>query len=49
MKVPISDFHLVDLDAPVLPAYEAVIEGATFYVVWCRYCKKWHRYGAAEG
>ena len=28
MKVPISDFALLDLDAPVLPAYEAVIKGA---------------------
>jgi hypothetical protein len=27
MKVPISDYALIDLDAPVLPAYEAVVKG----------------------
>jgi hypothetical protein len=49
MKVPIGESALVDLDAPVLPAYEAVIKGVTRYVVWCKYCNKWHRHGAAEG
>ena len=49
MKVPISDCAVVNLDAPVLPAYEAVIDGATFWLVWCRHCAKWHCYGAAEG
>jgi hypothetical protein len=49
MKVPISDYALVDLDAPVLPAYEAVIEGVTHWVVWCKYCQVWHQHGAAEG
>jgi hypothetical protein len=49
MKVPISDYHLVDLDAPVLAAYEAVIGDVTCWIVWCRHCGKWHRHGAAEG
>ena len=49
MKVPISDFALLDLDAPVLPAYEAVIEDVTYWLVWCKHCRKWHRHGAAEG
>ena len=39
----------IDLDAPVLPAYEAVIEGVTHRVVWCKFCNKWHWHGAAEG
>ena len=49
MKVPISEFEIIDLDAPVLSAYEAVINGSTHWLVWCRYCQKWHRHGAAEG
>ena len=49
MKVPISDYALIDLDAPVLPAYEAVIHGTTCWLVWCKHCNAWHRHGAAEG
>lgn len=49
MKVPIGEFAIVDLEAPVLPAYEAVIKGVSRYVVWCKFCKKWHRHGAVEG
>ena len=49
MKVPIGEFALVDLDAPVLPAYEAVIKGVTHWMVWCKYCQTWHQHGAAEG
>ena len=49
MKVPISDYALVDLNAPVLPAYEAIIKGTVRWLVWCKHCRKWHRHGAAEG
>ena len=49
MKVPISDDQLLDLDAPVLPAYEVVSGGAVRWQVWCKHCKEWHRHGAAEG
>lgn len=49
MKVPIGEFAVVDLEAPVLPAYEVKIKGVTRYVVWCKHCKKWHRHGAGEG
>ncbi len=49
MKVPIDDRTVIDLDAPVLPAYEAVINGAVRWVVWCRHCGSWHRHGPAEG
>ncbi len=33
MKVPISDYALLDLNAPVLPAYEAVVDGVTHWMV----------------
>jgi hypothetical protein len=49
MKVPISDCALIDLDAPVLPAFDVVIKGVTRWVVWCKFCEKWHHHGAAEG
>jgi hypothetical protein len=37
------------LDAPVLPAHEAVIRGVKRWMVWCRHCERWQRHGAAEG
>jgi hypothetical protein len=49
MKVPIDDCAVVDLDAPVLPAYKTVRGGVAHWVVWCKYCKIWHRHGPAEG
>ena len=49
MKVPISESALIDLDAPVLPAYEVLVDGVTHWVVWCKHCRDWHRHGPAEG
>jgi hypothetical protein len=49
MKVPISDYAVVDLDAPVLPAYERVVEGVMNWAVWCAHCEKWHFHGPADG
>ena len=49
MKVPISDYALIDLEAPVLPAYEAIIKGTVRWMVWCKFCNKWHHHGPAEG
>jgi hypothetical protein len=49
MKVPISEYAIVDLDAPVLPAYERDVDGITNWVVWCVHCEKWHVHGPAEG
>ena len=49
MKVPIDEGHLIDLDAPVLSAYEVVLKGAVRWLVWCKHCEKWHGHGAAEG
>ena len=32
MKVPISESGLIDLEAPVLPAYEVVVDGVRHWV-----------------
>jgi hypothetical protein len=49
MKVPIAESAVIDLEAPVLPAYETEIEGVKRWMVWCKHCQRWHRHGAAEG
>ncbi len=49
MKVPISDYAVINLDAPVLPAYECFVSGSVYWLVWCKHCSKWHRHGPAEG
>lgn len=49
MKVPISDRQLIDLDAPVLPAYRTRYGGIDRYAVWCKHCREWHFHGPAEG
>ena len=49
MKVPISSYSCISLDAPTLPAYEANINCATRWVVWCKHCQTWHKHGPAEG
>jgi hypothetical protein len=38
MKVPIDDYACIDLDAPVLPAYETVVNGSVRWLVWCDHC-----------
>ncbi len=45
---PPFGFHL-DLDAPVLPAYELVVYGRLLWRVWCKHCGEYHYHGAAEG
>ena len=49
MKVPIDDVAAIDLDAPTLRAYEAFVDGSTYWLVWCRHCREWHSHGPAEG
>ena len=49
MKVPIDDYACIDLDAPVLPAYETVSTGSVRWLVWCDHCDVYHRHGPAEG
>lgn len=49
VKVPIDEVAVVNLDAPVLPAYETKILGVTYWLVWCCHCEEWHRHGPAVG
>jgi hypothetical protein len=49
MKVPLSRSDSLDLDAPALPAYAVRYKGKVRWLVWCKYCKLWHRHGPAEG
>ncbi len=49
MKVPINESAVIDLEAPVLPAYEVLRKGRTCWVVWCKYCQEWHRHAPVEG
>lgn len=49
MKVPINGHNLIDLDAPVLSAYEVVNRGVVRWIVWCDHCRQWHKHGPAEG
>jgi len=49
MKVPIDGYSVVNLDAPVIPAYEKKFWGVIRWLVWCKHCCKWHRHGPAEG
>ena len=49
MKVPIDEVAVIDLDAPVLSAYEAKYRGVVRWFVWCKHCDAWHDHGPAEG
>ena len=49
MKVPIDDYACLNLDAPTLPSYSAVVDDSTYWLVWCKYCGRWHKHGPAEG
>ncbi len=49
VKVPISDYHCLDLDAPVLSAYEVLVDGRVLWRVWCKHCGEYHYHGPAEG
>ena len=47
--MPTSDTQLIDIDAPMLAAYEVVTLGVKRWMVRCNHCERWHRPGAAEG
>lgn len=49
MKLSFDRYGVVDLDAPVLPAYEKTFMGVVRWLVWCRHCQAWHRHGPVEG
>ncbi len=49
VKVSISDYHCLDLDAPVLSAHEVLVDGRVLWRVWCKHCDAYHYHGPAEG
>ncbi len=49
MKVSIDQYAVIDLDAPVLPAYEVVAKSVRRWPVWCKHCREWHRHGPGAG
>ena len=50
MRVPIDDFAFLDLDASTVAAWEITRpNGSIGYLIWCRYCERWHEHGPAEG
>jgi hypothetical protein len=50
MKVPISDYDVIDLLAPTLPAYSRRgTSGAVRWLVWCCHCQVWHYHRAGDG
>jgi hypothetical protein len=48
-KLPIDDYACLNLDSPVLPAYEAFVSGSVYWLGWCDHCDVYHRHGPAEG
>jgi len=49
MRVPISDYAFLDLDAPTLAAYAVPHETGVAWGIWCKYCATWHFHGIGEG
>lgn len=49
MKIATNDGFLIDLDAPVIAAYEVRYMRTTRWFVWCTECRDWHTHGPGEG
>ena len=49
MRVPIDDVAAIDIEAPVLSAYETRVRGVVRWRVWCKHCGTWHEHGPGEG
>jgi len=49
VKVPIDEVAVIDVEAPVLGAYESKYRGVVRWFVWCKHCRMWHDHGPAEG
>ncbi len=49
MKIPIDEVAVIDLDAPVLSAYEAKYRGVVRWCVWCKHCREWQITGRLKG
>ena len=49
MRIPISDYAFIDLDAPTVAACETIcaVTGAVTWNVWCRYFELWREHGPA--
>lgn len=49
-QVPIDEYAVIDLDAPVVAAYEHRPKGgAVRFAFHCRHCDALHSHGAGEG
>ena len=50
-KIVISETppYFLDLDAPTLGAKEVEEDGVKVWLVWCKYCNRWHAHGPGEG
>ena len=48
-KAGLSDGAVIDVDAPVLPAYAVNLDGIIRWRVWCKHCHAWHYHGPMEG
>jgi len=42
-------YDVIDIEAPVLGAFEAKYRGVVRWFVWCQHCQIWHDHGPAEG
>jgi hypothetical protein len=49
VKILISDFAVLNLDAPTVAAYAVPHETGVAWGVWCKYCECWHPHGIGEG
>ena len=41
--------YFLDLDAPTRGAREVEEDGVKVWIVWCKYCRRWHAHGPGEG
>jgi hypothetical protein len=49
VKISIDDVAVLDLDAPVLSAYEAKYRGVVRWFAWCKHRRERHDHGPTEG
>ena len=49
MLIPIDANHVINLDAPVVSAYEVEVSDVPHWIVWCKHCGVWHQHSAGAG
>lgn len=49
MKIPTTEGHVIDVEAPVLSAYVVSHKNVVRWWVWCGECRDWHTHGPGEG